>query len=355
MMKKLIAMLLCAVLLAGTFGCAAAGESSLPGSSAAQSGNAQSGSEAQAFPVTVADAAGRAVTVEAEPQRIVSGYYITTSMMIALGQRDKLVGIEAKAASRPIYALAAPELLDLPSVGTAKEFDLEGCAALQPDLVVLPMKLKDAAATLEELGMTVLLVNPEDLEQLEETIRMLGDATGAADRAQALLESNAQAQRELAELLAGAEKPQVYLAGNHSRLSTAGARMYQNTLIELGGGVNVAAGLEDDYWAEVSYEQLLAWDPQVIVMVPEAGYTREDILNDENLAGVDAVKNGRVYAMPSAFEAWDSPVPGAQLGSRWMAAVLHGEAYPFEDFCDDAAAFYSEFYGVGIDKTLLTK
>ena len=82
------------------------------------------------MPVTLTDAAGRQVTIETEPETLVSGYYITTSMLIALGQQDKLVGIEAKADTRPIYALAAPELLELPSVGTAKEFDLEGCAAL---------------------------------------------------------------------------------------------------------------------------------------------------------------------------------------------------------------------------------
>ena len=96
---------------------------------------------APAFPVTVTDAAGREVTLDAEPETLVSGYYITTSMLIALGLEDRLVGIEAKADSRPIYALAAPELLQLPSVGTAKEFDLEGCAALDPDLVILPLKL----------------------------------------------------------------------------------------------------------------------------------------------------------------------------------------------------------------------
>ena len=61
------------------------------------------------FPVTVTDAAGREVTIEQAPQRLVSGYYITTSMLIALGLEDRLVGIEAKADSRPIYALAAPE------------------------------------------------------------------------------------------------------------------------------------------------------------------------------------------------------------------------------------------------------
>lgn len=311
--------------------------------------------EQAAFPVTVTDAAGREVTIEQAPQRLVSGYYITTSMLIALGLEDRLVGIEAKADSRPIYALAAPELLELPSVGTAKEFDLEGCAALAPDLVILPIKLKDTVAALEELGIPALLVNPEDLTLLAETIEMLGAATGAREQAAALLDNNAQTEAELTALLAEADRPRVYLAGNSSYLSTAGEKMYQNTLIELGGGQNVAAGIGDTYWAEISYEQLLTWNPEVIVIVPEAAYTREELLGDPQLSGLDAIENGAVYEMPSAFEAWDSPVPSAMLGSRWMAAVLHGDVYAFKTFCADAAAFYAAFYGIEIDTALLTK
>ena len=184
---------------------------------------------------------------------------------------------------------------------------------------------------------------------------LLGKATGAEDQAEALLAYNEQTKTELAELLEGAQRPVVYLAGNSSYLSTAGAKMYQNTLIEMGGGENAAAQLEDNYWAEVSYEQLLAWNPDAIVIVPEASYTKEDLMNDVQLAQLDAVKNDAVYEMPSAFEAWDSPVPSAMLGSRWMAAVLHEAAYSFQTFCDDAAAFYKDFYGIDIDTALLTK
>ena len=93
---------------------------------------------AETWPLTVTDQAGRQVTIEKAPEKLVSGYYISTSLLIALGLEDQLVGIEAKAAKRAIYRLSAPELIDLPSVGTAKEFDLEGCAALAPDLVSCP-------------------------------------------------------------------------------------------------------------------------------------------------------------------------------------------------------------------------
>ena len=193
------------------------------------------------------------------------------------------------------------------------------------------------------------------MDLLEETLDLLGQATGSSERAHALMDYNAETEAEMAQLLADAEKPSVYLAGNSSYLSTAGSKMYQNTLIELGGGENVAAELEDDYWADISYEQLLAWNPDVIVIAADADYTREDLLADSQLAGLTAVQNGAVYALPSAFEAWDSPVPSGVLGIRWMASALHGDLYSLEQFRQDAADFYKEFYGVEIDTQLITQ
>ena len=104
------------------------------------------------YPLTVTDQLGREVTIEEEPKTLASGYYISTSLLIALGVQDELVGVEAKADKRNIYSLSAPEIQSLPSIGTAKEFDLEGCAALAPDLVIVPAKLKDSIPQMEEMG-----------------------------------------------------------------------------------------------------------------------------------------------------------------------------------------------------------
>lgn len=90
------------------------------------------------YPLTVTDQLGREVTIETEPKTLASGYYISTSLLISLGVQDELVGVEAKADKRTIYSLSAPELQSLPSIGTAKEFDLEGCAALTPTLSSCP-------------------------------------------------------------------------------------------------------------------------------------------------------------------------------------------------------------------------
>ena len=327
-MKKILPLLLCLALLLSLTAVA----------SAENVENTQ-------YPVTLTDQAGREVTIQEEPQRIVSGYYISTSALIALGLQDKLVGIEAKAAKRPIYQRSAPQLIDLPNVGTAKEFDLEGCAALEPDLVILPLKLKDAAKTLEDLGFPVLLVNPEDQAQLEEMISLIAAATNTQSSAQALLDFTAAQEALLEKTLEGTRTPSVYLAGNSALLSTAGDAMYQSDMIRLAGGVNAAAELTDTYWVEISYEQLLAWDPDYILLASDAGYTVEDVLADPNLADCAAVMSGNVFKMPGKAEAWDSPVPGGILGALWLANVLHPDAFPEADCIALTDEYYETFYG----------
>lgn len=297
------------------------------------------------YPVTVKDQAGREIVIEKQPETLVSGYYISSSLLIALQLDDKMVGIEAKAGKRPIYKLAAKELIDLPSVGSAKEFDLEGCAALQADLVILPLKLKEAAATLEELGIQTILVNPESEKLLIEMIDVISTATNTVERAEEL-KGFINAQKDmLSGKVNGAASPKVYLAGNSDVLSTAGNKMYQCSMIELAGGENVAAGIEDKYWVNVDYEQILAWDPEYIIIAAEAEYTAEDVLADEVLAECSAVKNGNVYKIPSDAEAWDSPVPSGILGSVWLSCILHPDVVSLEESNQIIGDFYETFYG----------
>lgn len=324
--------------------------SSAEDSSGDASAEESSASEGQAeasshYPITLTDQAGREVTIPQEPQKLVSGYYISSSLLIALNLEDKMVGIEAKADKRAIYRLSAPELTALPSVGSAKEFDLEGCAALEPDLVILPLKLQEAAQTLTDLGISVLLVNPEDQELLTEMIRLVAAATNTESQAQALLDFTAAQEERLTQTLADAERPGVYLAGNSSMLSTAGDAMYQSDMIRLAGGTNVAADVTDSYWVDVSYEQLLAWDPEYIILASDAEYSTEDVLADPNLADCAAVVNGHVYQMPGDAEAWDSPVPSGILGAVWLSGILHPDLCTEADCAALIDSYYETFYG----------
>ena len=133
-------------------------------------------------------------------------------------------------------------------------------------------------------------------------------------------------------------------------LSTAGSEMYQSALIELAGGSNVADEITDTYWVDIDYEQLLAWDPEYIILASDADYTCEDVKNDPNLASCQAVVNGNVYQMPGDEEAWDSPVPSGILGAVWMASVLHPEQISQDTFDQMEEEYYETFYDFSVEE-----
>lgn len=364
-MKKKLSLRLAALALALTLalscaGCGAApasGSGSAPASVPAPEPASEPAGEpaGEAEGLTLTDQAGRTVELAAPAKTVVSGYYISTYAMLALGRGDAVVGLEKKADTRSLYQMAAPELIEKPGVGTMKEMDVEAVAALEPDLVLLPAALTDYADTLAELGIPALVVAPESHEALVEMIELLGRALGAEDAAAALTEYYDEQLARMASFTAGTDKPTVYMASNSSYMSCAPAAMYQNYLVETAGGVNAAASLEGDYWTEVSYEDILAMAPEVIVVPSGAEYTAADVLADAQLAGVPAVENGKVYQMPAGLEEWDSPIPSGILGCLWLTSVLHPEEYPFETFTADAAGFYRTFYGFSVDESLITK
>ena len=296
------------------------------------------------YPVTLTDHAGREVIIEEEPQRLVSCYYITTSLLMALDLDGKLVGIENDPELRPIYELSNPELLELSWVGTAKTLDLEACAALEPDLVILPLRLKDSAVILEDLGMDVLLVNPESQDLLTEMIQMVAKACNRESTAVALLGFLSEKEAYLRAALADVDAPSVYLSGNSNFLSTAGNDMYQADMIRLAGGRNVAGEITETYWADISYEQLLAWNPDYIILASSAKYTVEDVLNDPNLVNCSAVVNGNVFKIPADAESWDSPVPGSILGALWLANILHPDLLTDTNCTEIMDEYYETFY-----------
>ena len=232
---------------------------------------------------------------------------------------------------------------------------MEATAALEPELVIMPQALADYADTLTQLGIPVLVVNPESHEALVEMLQLMGTALGLEDRAEALTSYYQEQLDRMAELTQDTEAPVVYMGSNSSFLATAPASMYQSTLIRQAGGVNAGDSLEGDYWTEVSYEDVLAMAPQVVVLPAGAEYTVQDVVEDPQLSALPAVQDGAVYQMPGGIEEWDSPVPSGILGTMWMTSVLHPDVYPFEEFTADAQDFYQTFYGFSVDASLITK
>lgn len=320
--------------------------------------------EKASFPLTIEDQLGNSVTLEKPAERIVSGYYISSSACIALGLENKLVGTEEKTDKRPIYKLSAPELIgSIANVGSAKAFDLESCLGAEPDLVILPKKAKDYAKTLNEMGIAAVVVNPESHEALVDMIKLIANLTGSEETAGKLITSYNEVLSKVESATANlddSKKPVVYMCNNSTYLATAPKDMYQASLVRSVGGKNAGDILEGDSWTDVSYEQILTMNPDIIIIPTnnmangQPDFTAADVLADTNLAEVTAVKNGAVYNMPAGLEAWDSPVPSGVLGMLWLLATVHPDLYTKAECADYAASFYKTFYGFDMDKSIIT-
>jgi iron complex transport system substrate-binding protein len=307
--------------------------------------------------ITVTDQAGRTVTIASDPQNIVSDYYISTSMLIALGEQDNLSGIESKATTRAIYEKVGINAKDYKTDGTGgiggfgnkSALNTELALAVNCDLAIIPYSLKDKADEYSEtLGAPVIVVNPESDELMREALTILGKATGNEDKAKQLTDYIDNSISEMKTQISTTTGPSVYIAGTSDLLTTAGSKMYQDTLITNSVATNVASALTGKSWTDntIGADALVAYNPDVIVIAAGSSVEVEDVLADATYnTTVNAVKNSKVYKMPSTYEAWDSPVPGAFLGSLWLAAQYH-DGYTMADFNAKLADYYSTFYGI---------
>lgn len=306
------------------------------------------------FPIVVTDQLGREVEIKEEPQRIISSYYITSSLLIALEAEDKVVGLEMKADTREIYKLAAPQFLELPAVGNSKTLNIEESLALNPDLMIIPTRLKEFIPQLEALRIPVIAVEPESMEQFLGSIELIGEAIGKVDKANELIQYHLEVMEMATEMTQEVEnRPSVYLAGSGDVLKTTTSQMYQHSLIEMAGGLNVSGELTDGYWATISPEELIKWNPEYIYAVSYADYGLEAITEDAKYGEIDAVLNGNVYTFPSVIEPWDYPTPSSALGILWLMNNLHPELYSKEAYLKEAEEFYKSFYDITVTSEAL--
>ncbi|MBP2146421.1 ABC-type Fe3+-hydroxamate transport system substrate-binding protein [Methanofollis sp. W23] len=301
--------------------------------------------------VTVTDGAGREVKLELPVERIVTNYPPAVRMVTTLGAADRFVGVDSVTQSQTdqFVCLLHPEIADLTCVGNPRNLNVEAVLELQPDLVLVAGWNRDKLEDLEDKGLTVFGVVAENHDQMKSTMDQLGKALESEDAAADFTEiyqNTLDTATSRVEGLPENQKPKVFLGGCTGISSTAGGEMFQSSLIEAAGGKNVASELAGSHWADVNTEQLLAWNPDIIFLVPyQSTSTPENVMGDPDLQTITAVKNGQVYWFPSRICEWDSPSPQTALGLEWTAKTLHPDLFGDIDVTADADAFYEEFYG----------
>ena len=297
--------------------------------------------------VTVIDQAGRTVTITQPVTRIASVYGIVTYYVYALGAGDRLVLANFVGVKRADKVPAALKKID-PNLTKKLYFgipNVEEIAARSPDLVLAnPAKNQGLDKLLSELGIPTIEYIPESPQRLKQALLLTGKALGQAAyaRAQAFGNDYDRIIKTVTTAIARTPRTSVYFCGTN-KLRVASGDMYQAKMIALAGGELVSKGLTG-YWNNVNLEQVLAWNPQVIVIAPYGNVTPQDILNDPDWQAIAAVKAGRVYKMPQVIAPWDTPVPDSLLGVLWLSEVLHPGKVGI-DLPQEIKHFYATYYG----------
>ncbi len=313
--------------------------------------------------VEVKDMSGRVVKIKEPVNRIVSLYGIATQVIYLFGvkQGEKVVGSTPLALHDGFIQLLDPEAKKRMVL---VRHNVETIEKLHPDVVFAAYwENPEIIKQIESLGIPVVVLNLESVENFTRSVEIIGKVLGEEDRAREIVSFYKNAVSLVTNRtrnIPSSERPKVLLleySMKDKAFKAPGREFFQNRLIEMAGGTSVSASLPGG-WNVVDAEQVAKWNPDIIVVVsywPEFPPTkaREELLSDPAWKAVKAVRDGKVYALPNDGESWDFG-PKWVLGLYWMAKLFHPGLFKDLNVTAKADQFYREFYGIDPSKVTIT-
>lgn len=310
----------------------------------------------------ITDMAGRKVTVPtAENIKSVFSTGPVAAIFLYMVAPDKLLGwnYELNDVEKSIIL---DKYQDLPNFGMGDAVNYEAVIAANPTIAINSGKINDAMvsdcdALSESLGIPVVAVDNE-LNNSVEAFRFMGELLGVEDHAEELAQYAEQVFTDINALsdIPEEKKVSVYFGNGEDSLETAPRGSQHAQILDAINAVNVAdLELGDGSRVQISAEQLLAWDPDVIVVNGEpkadksGSSAAEDILSNPDYASLKAVQDQKVYGTPNAPFSWvDRPAgPNRLIGMRWFSALIYPE-YIKCDINEEIHKFFDLFYHVDL-------
>ena len=310
----------------------------------------------------ITDMAGRKVTVPtAENIESVFSAGPVAAIFLYMVVPDKLLGwnYELNDVEKSIIL---DKYQDLPNFGMGDAVNYEAVIAANPTIAINSGKINDAMvsdcdALSESLGIPVVAVDNE-LNNSAEAFRFMGELLGVEDHAEELAQYAEQVFTDINVLsdIPEEKKVSVYFGNGEDSLETAPRGSQHAQILDAINAVNVAdLELGDGSRVQISAEQLLAWDPDVIVVNGEpkadksGSSAAEDILSNPDYASLKAVQDQKVYGTPNAPFSWVDRPPGPNrlIGMRWFSALIYPE-YIKCDINEEIHKFFDLFYHVDL-------
>jgi iron complex transport system substrate-binding protein len=294
------------------------------------------------------DAAGRPVAIPERVTRVFPSGPPAAILLYTLAPELLIGWPRANSAEERAFLLpdvgARPEVGRL--TGRGNTANLETVLALKPDLIldvgyVDPTYVSLADRVQQQTGIPYALLDGH-FDQAAATYRMLGELIGRRPDAQKLARYTEDTLRTISQRVADIapdDRPRVYYARGPRGLETALGGSINVETIEFLGARNVA-GARRGGLAQVSLEQVVAWNPEVIITIDRdfaAG-----VAQDPTWRSVAAVGAGRVHLAPKLPFGWVDFPPSINrlIGLWWLAKIFYSAR-----FSENMPALMREFYG----------
>jgi iron complex transport system substrate-binding protein len=301
--------------------------------------------------ISVVDFRGRKIEVKKPVTRIVCLIESALSGLYMLGVGEKVVGISTNVYSSGVFSHYAR--LDerirsrkLPAPGNWDFVNIESVVSLKPDLVIIWAHQAESIKALEERGISVYGVFLENKDDVYTEIFHLGKLTGREKRAAYLIQytKNEIARVEkMVQAIPSSQYPRVYYMWAQGNLETSCGGSTVNDLITLAGGRNVCSDLPREHIV-VNMENLLTWNPDMIVMWYNEKKDPHDIIRDSQWSAIKAVKERRVYEFNDVFhhDLWTLKF---QYAAKVVAKWSHPGIFKNMDLEQEKVKIINTLYG----------
>lgn len=294
---------------------------------------------------TVTDMANRRVTIADRVTRVatIGAVPVLNSFVFALGEAKSLVNGLPPNLSGPRWKMqyvVDPDLAQRPVLqGGGGAPLVEGLIETKPDVVLtMDRQTIDLVARAHTPAVFLAWRQPEDVKTV---MRLLGQIFGKADAAEAYCSYfDATLGRINTRLARQPAKRQRVLYASLKRMSQP--HLIAEWWIAQAGGRSVTDGERSTEARTFSREQLLAWDPEVMILGSAAEVA--EAYADPRLGTVSAVRNRRVAAIPSGVHLWGNRTIEEPLTVLWAAQLIHPDLFKDWDIRDEVTAFYATFF-----------
>jgi len=274
-----------------------------------------------AGPIHLTDDMGKQLTLKAPVTRIVSLGPSNTQILLSLGLRRDIVGIDDESVQYDPEPYSR-EAKGLTVVGDSYTgLNVEKIAALHPQLVLAMQGVKNISE-IEALHLKVATLDPSSVEGIYRDIAFVGQATGTSGKAASLVASMKARLQAISHAVRNLGRPTVFVELDPTQYYTAGPGSFLDGLLKIAGGRNIADTVTHQQYPALSSETIIAQDPQVIVLLDTPYASAKSVAARPGWSTIAAVREGRVVQNidPNLLS---EPAPAVVLGVQELAKDLH--------------------------------